>query len=117
MTSSHTILSALLGIKPFIGVEHGRLALIEKVRTRAQAIDRLVEFVVEFAEIEDVVILQHKTYMSEQTRMVQDRLAVEFPGQYFPYSLYGPSMASLIGADATGLVVLERETDSIEDDF
>jgi DegV family protein with EDD domain len=117
MTSSHTILSALLGIKPFIGIEHGRLALIEKVRTRAQAIDRLVEFVVEFAEIEDVVVLQHKTYMSEQTRMIQDRLAVEFPGQYFPYSLYGPSMAALIGADATGLVVLERETDNIEDDF
>jgi DegV family protein with EDD domain len=117
MSSSHTILSSLLGIKPFLGIEHGRLALIEKVRTRAQAVDRLVEFVVEFAEIEDVVILQHKTYMSEQTRMIQDRLAVEFPGQYFSYAVYSPSMASMIGADATGIVVLEQETDDVEDDF
>jgi DegV family protein with EDD domain len=117
MSSSHTILGAMLGIKPFLGIEHGRMIPMEKVRTRAQAVDRLVEFVVEFADIEDVVILQHKSYLSEQTRMVQDRLAVEFPGQYFPYALYGPSLAALIGADATGIVILEKETEEIEDDF
>jgi DegV family protein with EDD domain len=117
MSASHTVLSAMLGIKPFIGVENGHLGLIEKVRTRAQAVDRLVEFVTEFSDIEDVVILQHKPYLSEQTRMVQDRLAVEFPSQYFPYALYGPSMAALIGADATGIAVLEQEMDDIEDDF
>lgn len=117
MTPSHTILGAMLGIKPFLGIEHGHMIPMEKVRTRAQAVDRLVEFVVEFADIEDVVILQHKSYLSEQTRMVQDRLAVEFPGQYFPYALYGPSLAALIGADATGVVILEKESKDIEDDF
>ncbi len=117
MSSSHTILGAMLGIKPFLGVEHGRLSVIEKVKTRAQAVDRLVEFVTEFADIEDVVLLQHKSYLSEQTRMIQDRLAVEFPGQYFPYSMYGPSLAALIGADATGIVVLEEPMEEFEDDF
>jgi DegV family protein with EDD domain len=117
MTASHSVLGTMLGVKPFLGVEHGRLAAIEKVRTRAQAIDRLVEFVTEFADIEDVVILQHKSYISEQTRMVQDRLAVEFPGQYFPYSLYGASLAALIGTDATGVVVLEKEMEKVDDDF
>jgi hypothetical protein len=42
---------------------------------------------------------------------------VEFPGQYFPYALYGPSLAALIGAEATGVVILEKETEEIEDDF
>jgi fatty acid kinase fatty acid binding subunit len=117
MSSSHTILSAFLNIKPVLGVEDGKLVVIEKVRTRGQAIDRLVEFAVEFADIEDVVILQHRAYMSEQTRAIQDRLAVEFPGQYFPYAMYGASLAALIGTDATGVVVLEKELEEMEDDF
>lgn len=117
MSSSHAVLGLMLGIKPFIGIEHGRLQLIEKVKTRLQAVDRLVEFVVEFSDIEDVVIVQHKSYISEQTRMVQDRLAVEFPGQYFPYTVYNPSLAALIGVDATGIVVLESEIEDADDDF
>ena len=117
MTTSHSILGTMLGIKPFLSFEHGHLILVEKVRTRAQAIDRLVEFVVEFTDIEDVVILQHKPHMSEQTRMLQDRLAVEFPGQFFPFAMYIPSMAALIGPDATGVVILEKELEDIDDDF
>ncbi len=117
VTVSHSILGTMLGIKPFLSLEHGRVILVEKVRTRAQAIDRLAEFVTEFTDIEDVVILQHKSHMSEQTRMLQDRLAVEFPGQYFPFSMYSPSMAALIGTDATGVVILEKEFEDIGDDF
>ena len=114
---SHSILGTMLGIKPVLTVEHGRLSAMEKVRTRAQAIERLVEFAVEFTEIEDAVIVQHKSFAIEQTRMLQDRLEVEFPGRAFPHMLYGPSLAALIGVDAVGLVVLERELDRTEDDL
>lgn len=117
MEPSHSILGTMLGIKPILTIEHGRLSAMEKVRTRVQAIERLVEFAVEFTEIEDAVIVQHKPFIAEQTRMLQDRLAVEFPGRAFPYTLYGPSLAALIGTDAIGLIVLEREFDGIEDDL
>ncbi len=117
MTDSHTILSSLLGIKPVLGVEHGRMIVTEKVKTRAQAVERLLEFVVEFAEIEDVVILQHKAYTSDQTRMMQDRLTIDYPNQFFPYAIYTPSLAALIGPDASGLVVLEKEMDGDSDEF
>jgi DegV family protein with EDD domain len=116
MSPSHTILGAMMGIKPFLTIEDGRLTPMEKVRTRIQAVERLVEFAIEFTDIDDAVILQHKPYMSEQTRMLQDRLAVEFPGRHFPYALYGPSLAALIGTDATGLVVLETELAGEDDD-
>jgi len=117
MTTSHSLLGTMLGIKPFLSLEHGHMILVEKVRTRAQAVDRLLEFVVEFTDIEDVVLLQHKPHMSEQTRMLQDRLAVEFPGRHFPFAMYTPSMAALIGADATGVVVLEKELEDLDDDL
>lgn len=117
MSASHSILSHMLTIKPFLSVEHGRMQVVEKVRTRSQAVERMVEFVTEFADLEDVVILQHKSYMSEQARMIQDRLNVDFPGQFFPYAMYGSSLAALIGADATGVVILEKEMDESDDDF
>jgi fatty acid-binding protein DegV len=107
----------MLQIKPFLAMEEGHLRPMEKVRTRVQAVERLVEFAVEFTEIEEAVILQPKAHVTEQTRMLQDRLAVEFPGRHFPHALYGPSLAALIGPDATGLVVLESEIDEDEDDF
>lgn len=117
ISGSHAILGAMLGIKPFLTIEAGHLTPMEKVRTRAQAIERLVEFVVEFTDIDDVVILQNKPHMSEQTRMIQDRLALEFPNRYFPYTLYNPSLAALIGTDATGVVILETEMEEIDDGF
>lgn len=116
MTASRSALSTMLGIKPFLSVEHGQLTVMEKVRTRAQAVDRLVEFVVEFADIDEVVILQHKSHITEQTRMIQDRLAVEFPGQFVPFMMYGTTMAALIGLDATGVVVFEKEFEPVDDD-
>lgn len=109
LTPSHSILGMMLNIKPILTVEEGRLVPMEKVRTRIQAIERLVEFAVEFTNFEDAMIVQHRTNASDQTRMLNDRLAAEFPDRHFPSTLYGASLAALIGADATGLVILESE--------
>lgn len=117
MTPSHAILSAMTDMMPILAIEDGQIVTIEKVRTRNQALDRLIEFVSEFADIEDVLILQHRSYMSEQTRALQDRLAVEFPKRHFPHTVYSPSLAALIGADATGLVVLESDEIPPEDEL
>ncbi len=109
MSPAHSILGMMLNLKPVLTVEEGRLAPMEKVRTRIQAIERLVEFATEFTDFEDAVIVQHKTNGSEQSRMLVDRLGVDFPDRQFPHTLYGASLAALIGADATGLVILENE--------
>jgi len=117
MKPSHAILSTKLGIKPFVSLEEGKLIVIEKVRTRSQAIERLVEFLVEFIELDDAVILQHRHSISEETRLLQDRLSIEFPGQHFPFVMYSGTMASYLGSSATGIVVLEKEVDDIDYDF
>lgn len=115
MSSSHAVLGTLLGIKPFLTVENGCLAPTEKVRTRAQAVERLVEFVTEFTDIEDVMILQNRPHLTEQTRMVQERLALEFPGRVFPHAMYQPSLAALIGTDALGVFILEEAMSFVGD--
>lgn len=116
MSESRTLLAAMLGIKPFLSIEEGRLLVTEKVRTRSQAVERLVEFLTEFDELDDAAIVQNRPHITEQTRTLQDRFSVDFPGRHFPYTLYGATLAALIGTDATGLVVLEKEIE-LDDDF
>jgi len=116
VSESQAILGTMLGIKPFLTIEEGELITMEKVRTRVQAIDKLVEFVTEFGEVEQLIILQNTSHVTEQTRMLQDRLALEFSPQSFPVVMYLPSLAALIGPDAMGIVVFEAESEGMEDD-
>lgn len=109
MTISHALLSMMNKMMPILTVEEGRIATMEKVKTRSQAVDRIIEFVTEFENIEDVLIVQPRTYMNEQTRALQERLSLEFTNTHFPYTVYSPSLAALLGVDTMGLVVLERE--------
>lgn len=122
MGESHALLGMMLNVKPFFAIEHGRLFAVEKVRTRSQALERLVEFAIEFTDIEDILILQYRLGLTDQARQLQDRLAAEFPKYKFPYALYGTTLASKIGCEAIGIVILEEEithvgNDDDEDNF
>jgi DegV family protein with EDD domain len=117
MPRSHGILGAMLSIKPVLTVEAGRLMAIEKVKTRVQAVEKMAEFASEFEEIEEAVIVQPKAYISDTTRMLQDRLNLQFPTLNFPHTIYGPSLTALIGTDATGLIILETEQEDFADEF
>ena len=117
MKASHAILSSHLNIMPFVSLEDGNIIVIEKVRSRAEVIDRLVEFLVEFNELEDAVVLQDQKQISEETRVMQDQLALEFPGQHFPFTMYSATMATYLGTAATGVAVLEKDSGDHDYDF
>ena len=117
MSQSRAILGAMLNIKAIISIEDGNPMVTEKVRTRSQAIDRMIEFLVEFDDLDDAMIVQNRTHITEQARQLQDRLSVEFPGRHFPYTMYGIALAVLLGGEATGVMVLESEMESYKDDF
>lgn len=114
LSEAQSILGTMLNIKPFLTIEEGELIPMEKVRTQAQAIDKLVEFVTEFAAVKQLVILQNTPYPTDQTRLLQDRLAAEFSGHDFPLMMYGPSLTTMIGPDGMGIMVYEGLED--EDD-
>ncbi|MBE2183427.1 MAG: DegV family EDD domain-containing protein [Anaerolineae bacterium] len=108
---AHAILGTMVGVKPVLTVENGHLAAMEKVKTRAQAVERLVEFALEFAEVADTVILQSKAQSTDTRKLLLERLKVECPQRAFPTAIYGASLAALIGTDAVGLAVFEKEMD------
>jgi len=109
---AQAILGRILGIKPFLTIEDGSLVPMEKVRTRPQAVDKLIEFVTEFADIQHLVIVQNTAHVTEQTRLLQDRLALEFGGREFPVMMYGPSLATHLGPDGVGIVICEADEEA-----
>jgi DegV family protein with EDD domain len=108
---AQAVLGQMLGIKPFLTLEEGDIVPMEKVRTRAQAIEKMVEFVIEFSDIEQMGILQSSPQPTEDTRLLLERLALEFPGREWPVLAYGPALATLLGPDAMGVIIYEGESD------
>ena len=107
LSKSQAVLGTMLGIKPFLTIEEGEIIPMEKVRTREKAIDKLVEFVSEFANIDRVAIMQSGQQPTEDTRLLLERLEQTFPGQYFPVMTYGAGLACQIGPDSLGIFILE----------
>jgi DegV family protein with EDD domain len=107
---AHATLGEMLGIRPCLALEEGDLIPMEKVRTRAQAIEKLVEFVVEFTEIERCAILQPSPRPTADTRALLEQLALEFPGRRWPVIAYPPSLGALLGPDAMGILIQEGES-------
>jgi DegV family protein with EDD domain len=105
---AHSTLGEMLGVKPFLTLEEGSLVTTEKVRTRAQAIEKLVEFVIEFAEMDRCAILQNTPRPTADTRSLLEQLAVEFPGRQWPLIAYHPVLGALLGPDAMGVIIHER---------
>jgi DegV family protein with EDD domain len=102
---AQALLGSMLNIKPILIVEEGDIIPLEKVRTRPRAIDKLFEFVAEFAQIQEVAVLQVGS--DQESADLVERLKLVFPDREFPVLPYGPVLASHIGPNTMGVIVYE----------
>ena len=110
---SQSILGDMLGIIPFLTMENGRLIPMEKVRSRPRALEKLVEFVAEFSQIEQLAILQSGPGPGEEARVVAERLLALYPHAPITHLEYGPSLATHVGVHALGVVVMESSEEAL----
>lgn len=108
ITRSQAILGNMLGVLAFLTMEDGRLIPMEKVRSRPRALEKMVEFVGEFSNLERIAILIPERTATEDARWIAERLGYMSPGTRLAYCDYGPSGAALAGVNGLGIVVLER---------
>jgi len=101
------ILGTMMQIKPLLFMEDGEIIPMEKVKTVNKAVDKLTEFVSEFDELEQVVVLQPVEDPMPETEILLERLEQLFPDQEFPIMRYNPLLASFVGPSAMGLIVYE----------
>lgn len=106
---SQAILGNMLGIIPFLTVENGKLALMEKVRSRPRAIEKLIEFVSEFTDMQKLCILFGGSEPEEDAYIIEERLSMLYPELNLCHVNYGPFLASYIGMNSLGVVVLEGD--------
>ncbi len=109
LSPQHTFFSAMLGVKPLVAVEGGRLLAVEKARTRAQAIERLFEFAAEFGQHAHIVI-QHDHLSADTAHRMHERMISELEG-HFDIFVYNPSLATLVGKGAIVVAILENVTE------
>jgi DegV family protein with EDD domain len=102
---AQSILGTMLSIKPLLILEEGEIVALEKVRTRAKAIEKLVEFITEFAKIEKMVVLHSNT--PDDVTLLIEQVDLMMPGLKITVDTYGPVAATHVGPDALGVVVYE----------
>jgi len=102
---SQAVLGAMLNIKPLLILEDGEIMPLEKVRTRGKAIERLQQFVMEFARFEKLIIAHGRKTGESQDLL--ERIAQTFPDKEILINTYSPSLAVHMGPEALGVIVYE----------
>ena len=100
------LLGSLLKIKPLLLVDGGEVHPYERTRSRARAIEGLIEYAHQFHAVERMAILHDGTTQADVdtiTNGVSDFLSVSA----ITVSHYGPIIASHVGPGALGLCVFE----------
>ena len=111
VSRSQAILGNMLGVVPFLTMEEGSLIPMEKVRSRPRAVEKLIEFISEFSDVEHLGILQYQDTPTEEGRTIAERLRVVYPSIPIATVCYGPVISTHVGLSSVGAVVLEARED------
>jgi DegV family protein with EDD domain len=105
LSASQSLLGTMLGIKAMLMMEDGRLMTQEKVQTRDEVVEKLAEFVTEFASVQEMGVFEH-SYDSQRTDLIE-RLRETQPKTPIHKITYPPSLATYLGPNVVGVLVYE----------
>jgi len=94
-------------VKPVLKIEQGTISLVERVRSRARALDKLYEFVADFPKVEKLVIV-HQAPPAEIQRLLSRVTTIVRP-EKISEAPYGPVLGTHLGPQAIGVAVYEGE--------
>jgi DegV family protein with EDD domain len=109
ISRSQAVLGDMLGIIALLTIEDGKIIPMEKVRTQARSIEKMIEFASEFSYVDHISILHNNANTADECRILKDRLHGLYRGVPISITEYGPSVATFVGPKSVGIVVLESE--------
>lgn len=106
---AQALMGTMLKINPMLLMEDGEIVPVEKVRTRTMALEKLVDFVAEFASIQQVVVLRSPLDGGDGSELAElcQLLHLALPAQPLEVIEYDPILACHLGPEALGVVVYE----------
>lgn len=116
--SAAALLGTALAVKPVLHVREGRVVPLEKVRTTARAVNRLVQHAVETAGDAPVAIAVHHLAAADLADRLAAELRQQIPGTIELYvSELGAAIGAHVGPGAVGVVIapsLPRLTELVD---
>jgi len=104
---AQAFLGTLLKVNPILGIKEGEAFPITRVRSRARAVDFLVNFVKNFKKI-DALVIEDGTTTNELGKLAQ-RLQGLVPDEHFYRSKVSPVVGTHVGPHILSVSVLEGE--------
>ncbi len=101
------LVGSILNVKPLLTVRDGELVPSGQVRTRSKGIDRLLDFVKDATEIQDLAIL-HSTTPDEAQALVE-RTSPIFPKERTILARLGPGLGVHGGPGILAIALREKE--------
>jgi DegV family protein with EDD domain len=104
--SAAALLGTALAVKPVLHVREGRVVPLEKVRTTARAVNRLVQHAVETADDGPVAVAVHHLAAADRADRLAAELRQQLPGLVELYvSELGAAIGAHVGPGAVGVVI------------
>lgn len=103
------ILATMEDMIPLISLEDGRMFLMGKGASFAEANEKLLEFALEFMSIDKICALVARAIPAEALLLLRAAIETEFSHTFFPWLTMDPLMISLLGPRSVGFAILERD--------
>jgi DegV family protein with EDD domain len=103
--AAQALLGNLLHFKPILTLKDGLATPVTRERTRAKAIEYLLNFATSFANVEDMAVASTTT--PEDIEQMIDNLGATFPKERIYLSTIGSVMGTHLGPGAIGVAVVE----------
>jgi DegV family protein with EDD domain len=104
---AQAILASILGVKPLLVLEEGRLLPLEKITPRTTPVDKLSDFVFEFAGVAEMAVLIGPRKPDFDVGEFRQRILQQYPNLSIPIVPFGPLVAATVGTSAIGVYVFE----------
>jgi DegV family protein with EDD domain len=103
---AQALLGSLLNVKPLITLKEGEVQPLGRARSRAQALDRLVQLLERDGPLTHLAIL-HGAARADAERL-RDRVAPSYPGLEISFAEIGPVLGTHTGPGAIGFTYLVK---------
>ncbi len=105
LRKSQAFLGSMLGIRALVETRDGDLLVMDKARDSLDAVEKLFEYISEFAYLEELALLQHNNVQIATALM--ERLREKFPQIPIFTDVPDATLSTFLGSNVLGVIVRE----------
>lgn len=110
INKAKSLLGSVLSIKPLLRLHEGQLEPFQQPRTRAKAVEAMIEWIKSFPDPAGVTVLYDGAATTRaEAEAIADRLGPSIPRDRITIAHYGTIYAVHLGPRGAGAIILKRE--------